>query len=134
MEKCEAERREDERLGLRVSLLSRPLSRRVSLFPRSAQGRRARKALHVILGSSSAVVSHAQRGLGLQPGPCCFKILPVCHLAAFCLSLRSESRENLAVLTRKLQSIKDIDELTKMVSVNRHKVTDMEQHSCAVGN
>ena len=34
------------------------------------------------------------------------------------LPLRSESNENLDILSRKLQSIQDIDELTKMVSVD----------------
>lgn len=41
------------------------------------------------------------------------------------VSLRSESSDNLDVLSRKLQSIQDIDELTKMVSINRQTSSHM---------
>lgn len=41
--------------------------------------------------------------------------------ATLSLSFRSGSSDNLDVLSRKLQSIQDIDELTKMVSINRQK-------------
>lgn len=41
------------------------------------------------------------------------------------LSLGSESSDNLDILSQKLQSIQDIDELTKMVSINDNNNPEM---------
>lgn len=80
----------------------------------------------VILELSSAAFD-MHRGISMQTVFCFLKILED-FLFVTCLwfvSLRSESSDNLDVLSRKLQSIQDIDELTKMVSINRQTSSHM---------